>query len=174
MSNQHIHFKNIILWRHAEAVDLEEISDVASVQEAMQNDATRAITLKGHQQAKKMASWLARHLPKDTMLHCSPALRAFQTAQALNYKINVNSAFKPNATLQQVLMTIEKLSPQPNIVGNLLVVGHQPWIGQLAASLLCASDCEMNIKKGAIWWLRQLESMPGRYEIMTVQIPTKL
>ena len=58
--------------------------------------------------------------------------------------------------------------------GNLLLVGHQPYLGQLARYLLGVTEIELHIKKGAIWWLRRLESVPGRYQIITVQTPSKL
>ena len=58
--------------------------------------------------------------------------------------------------------------------GNLLLLGHQPYLGQLAGVLLGISEVEIHIKKGAIWWLRRLESAPERYQIMTVQTPSKL
>ena len=100
--NKPLQFKNIILWRHAEAVDLinvdSEISHSVNLN-AEQDDLSRALTSHGQQQAKKMAHWLTQHLPKDTNFQCSPALRAFQTADALKYKININQAFKPGISL---------------------------------------------------------------------------
>ena len=91
MVNKPLQFKNIILWRHGEAVDLSnvesEISD-SNTLNAEQDDLSRALTSQGQQQAKKMTHWLAQHLPNDTNFQCSPALRAFQTADALKYKIN--------------------------------------------------------------------------------------
>ena len=171
--NKPLQFKNIILWRHAEAVDLinvdSEISHSVNLN-AEQDDLSRALTSHGQQQAKKMAHWLTQHLPKDTNFQCSPALRAFQTADALKYKININQAFKPAINLQQALSAMARLP----CVGNLLLVGHEPYLGQLAGYLLGISELEIHIKKGAIWWLRRLESAPGRYQIMTVQTPSKL
>lgn len=178
MSNQEVEvgkplqYKNIILWRHAQAVDL------LNIDEAEYDDMGRPLTIKGQYQAKKMANWLKQHLPLDTNLQCSPALRAFQTADALKYKININTALKPGASLMQVLASIASLPLQ----NNLLLVGHQPWIGQLTGHLLDANgnnialtnSAEIDIKKGAIWWMRQVESVPGRYQIVTVQTPSKL
>ena len=57
----------LILWRHAEAEDGYP-------------DLERALTEKGHEQAKKMADWLKSRLPKDTQVLVSPAKRAQQTA----------------------------------------------------------------------------------------------
>ena len=168
IADKAIQFKNIILWRHAEAVNLLDLD--SEFNHNVQDDMARALTTNGQQQAKKMAHWLAQHLPCDTNFQCSPALRAFQTADALKHKININQAFKPGINLLQALNAMAHLPKE----GNLLLLGHQPYLGQLAAYLLGISEIEIHIKKGAIWWLRHLESAPGRYQIMTVQTPSKL
>ena len=62
---------DIILWRHAEAED--------GVQ-----DAKRKLTARGEKQAKKVARWLRKRLPGDARILSSPAVRAVQTAQALD------------------------------------------------------------------------------------------
>jgi phosphohistidine phosphatase len=158
--------RNIILWRHAEAADALDGDDMA-----------RALTAKGQRQAKRMAVWLKQHLPEDTLMLSSAALRAFQTAQALNKpksaKINVHSALNPSASLQETLDYLASF----RLKSNVLLVGHQPLLGRLAGHLLGLEESELNIKKGAIWWLR-LESNPAnlhwplRYEIFSVQTPS--
>ncbi len=37
----------------------------------------------------------------------------------------------------------------------MLVVGHQPQLGQVAAQLLGITAGDCSIRKGALWWLRQ-------------------
>jgi phosphohistidine phosphatase len=159
---------NIILWRHAEATDASD--------NTLQSDMARALTKKGHHQAKYMARWLKAHLPTDTLLLSSAALRAFQTAQALNgkaacAKINVHPALNPNTSLQEVLALLASLKSHKNI----LLVGHQPYLGRLASQLLGLELTDLNIKKGAIWWLRLEADEPNkqhiRYEIVNVQTP---
>ena len=171
-----LQLKNIILWRHAEAVDL--INDDSTIshsnnldaEQDEQDDLSRALTSHGRQQAKKMAHWLTQHLPNDTNFQCSPALRAFQTADNLKYKININQDLKPSINLQKALSAMARLPCE----GNLLLLGHEPYLGQLAGYTLGISEHEIHIKKGATWWLRRLESAPGRYQILTVQTPSKL
>jgi phosphohistidine phosphatase len=34
-----------------------------------------------------------------------------------------------------------------------VVVGHQPWIGQLASLLLAGQEINWSVKKSGIWWL---------------------
>jgi phosphohistidine phosphatase len=139
-----INFSNIVLWRHAEA----EIADY----ELGEDDMSRMLTTKGERQAKRMASWLKLYLPKETTLLSSPADRSLQTAEALNYKIEINKALRPSANLQDILDALASLESSQK---NLLIVGHQPWLGQLVTRLTGFDGAELDIKKGATWWLRQ-------------------
>ena len=165
-----INCENIILWRHAEAVVASDYS--------LQSDMARALTPKGQRQAKRMARWIKPHLPENSLLLSSAALRAFQTAQALKdraayAKINVHPALNPTASLREILDYLASFSSK----SNLLLVGHQPLLGRLAGHLLGLEVSDVDIKKGAIWWLR-LESNPAnlnqplRYEIVTVHTPS--
>ena len=156
--------KNLILWRHADA-------EMANIAIGVDGDMARELTLKGKQQAKVMAHWLQAHLPKNLLLLSSPAVRAFETAEALKYNINIHQALKPGAALQDVLSVLENIKSPTQ---NLLIVGHQPWLGLLVAHLTGGAD--MHIKKGAIWWLRLSSSNPASikasYDVYTVQIPS--
>jgi phosphohistidine phosphatase len=158
--------RNIIVWRHAEA----ELAGIESYESNM----ARALTSRGQQQAERMARWLKRYLPKQTMLLSSPALRALQTAQAFNYKVIIEHALSPGASLQEILEVLISLESSQS---NLLLVGHQPWLGQLVTHLTGFSGAELNIKKGAIWWMRlslkdsNLAQHP-RYNVITVQAPS--
>lgn len=155
-----ITFKNIIIWRHAEALPVEAVGD----------DLARPLSAKGQRQAKRMARWLNQHLPDDLLLLSSPALRAFQTAEALKYKINVCQALQPGAALQEVLDCLSEQVSQQNV----LLVGHQPWLGQLMGHLLGFDSAEISIEKGAAWWLRQSPTQPSTYKIISVQAPSHL
>ena len=177
--------EHIILWRHAEAKDIFDSDDILDI---TQTDMQRPLTQKGQRQAADMAMWLKPQLPKVSILQCSPALRAFQTAEALqdvgkSCKININQALKPGVSLNTVLANIAQF----NSCNCLVLVGHQPWLGQLAAHFLGISMAghtkDLPIKKGAIWWLRlnksldktldktRTEAVSAQYTIHTVQTP---
>ena len=165
--NNKISFNNIIIWRHAEAHPAEVSMST--------DDMARSLTPKGKQQAKRMADWLDKRLPNDFLLVTSPALRAYQTAQALKNNIRVEESLKPTANLQQVLEALHKLSDLQPSSKNLLLVGHQPWLWQLIAHLTGFSVGDINIKKGAVWWLRQSsEKSYADYNIIAVQSPSLL
>lgn len=181
-----LQFDNIIVWRHAEA----EIANF----DLGENDEVRQLTHKGHGHAKRMARWLKKHLPDDTILICSPALRALQTAEVLDYKIQLQDGLKPSASLADVLAVLVRVQNQLNQQSpkkqqkNVLIVGHQPWMGQLV-SYLFEHDADnmqqlnrennVSIKKGAVWWLR-LHSTENtitahpQYKLFTLQTPSLL
>ena len=131
---------DLILWRHAQAKELCAGSD----------DVSRALTTHGHKQALRVAQWLDHHLPQDTRVLCSPALRAEQTAKALDRKFKLRDELAPGATPQQLLELVQWPDAKPTF----LVVGHQPALGQTVAHLLGIATGECAIKKAGIWWLR--------------------
>src|SRR5690348_3484405 len=124
----------IILWRHADAEDGAD-------------DMARRLTAKGEAQAAAMAHWLQRHLPASFTLLASPARRAQQTAAALQVPIQTENKLAPGASPQQILEICEKQR------GLLVVVGHQPDLGRVAAKLVAHAQADWPIEKAAIWWI---------------------
>ena len=63
----------------------------------------------------------------------------------------------------------------PNARGSILVVGHQPMLGQVIAQLLGMQAPECAVRKGAVWWLRQRQRLEqSQTVLMTVQSPEYL
>jgi phosphohistidine phosphatase len=56
-----------------------------------------------------------------------------------------------------------------------LVVGHQPTLGQALAQLLGLQASELAVRKGAVWWVRSRER-EGVLQtvVVTVQTPEML
>lgn len=131
---------DLILWRHAEA---EEGSD----------DMQRALTRRGQKQASAMATWLRKQLPDDFALLASEALRSQQTAALFAKSYEVVPALNPDASVEQVLNAID----WPRSGKTIVLVGHQPYIGRLAATLMSEQPLLWSVKKGAIWWLSHRE-----------------
>lgn len=130
----------LILWRHAEAADGVP-------------DHTRELTAKGEKQAEKAAAFLRGHLPADTRILVSPATRTRQTAAALTDHFTLAPTIAPGASAQDVL----RAARWPDAGGAVLVVGHQPTLGTVAAQLLGCTDMPLSIKKGALWWFSRRE-----------------
>lgn len=152
---------DLILWRHAEAQDWSEGCD----------DLARKLTPRGEKQAVRMSAWLDRQLPQNTRILVSPALRTTQTADVLGRKYRVAPELAPDANLNQLLSLVQ----WPAAKGAVLVVGHQPTLGQTIAHLLGLSDAECAVKKGTVWWLRNRQRESGAQTVVvTVQTPDLL
>ena len=129
----------LILWRHADAEDAAPGGA----------DAARALTGKGRKQARRMASWLRKRLPEDARVLVSPAKRAQQTAWALTGRLETSADVGTDASPQAVLQA----AGWPDAEGTVVVVGHQPTLGQAAALALTGRPGDWSVKKGAIWWI---------------------
>ena len=131
---------DLILWRHAEAAD--GVPDHA-----------RELTAKGIKQAAKIAAFLHQHLPDQHRILVSPATRTQQTATALTSHFTLAPTLSPGASAQAVLQAAR----WPDSGGTVLVVGHQPTLGEVAAQLLGCKDTSLSIKKGSLWWFSRRE-----------------
>jgi len=127
---------DLILWRHAEA-------------EPGDPDLGRRLTSKGLKQAERMAAWLEPRLPDTTRILVSPAARSQQTALALGRKFKVVDELAPGASAAAVLAA----AGWPDGRETVLVVGHQPTLGEVAATLLTGDAAGWSLRKGAVWWL---------------------
>lgn len=131
---------DLILWRHAEA----------EVAEPGQDDLQRALTTKGERQARRMAAWLNHRLAASTRVLVSPALRCRQTVEALGREARVVPGIAPDAPVEALIEACR----WPKASEPVLLCGHQPTLGRLAARLLAGAEQDWAIKKGAVWWLR--------------------
>jgi phosphohistidine phosphatase len=150
---------DLILWRHAEAVDDAE------------NDLARPLTSKGERQAQRMAEWLNQRLAHSTRILVSPALRCQQTAKALGKKFKTSPELAPDGNGEGLL----KAARWPDASEPVLIVGHQPALGLVASFLLTEMPAPWTIKKGAVWWIRgrQRETM-SQVVLQAVQGPDLL
>lgn len=152
---------DLIVWRHAEAVELELVGD----------DMERYLTHKGEKQATRMGAWLDRQMPAGTRIWVSPAVRAQQTAKVLGRKFKTSQALAPLAGVEELVA----LTEWPHGKGCTLLVGHQPTLGQAVARWLGLSSGECTIRKGAIWWLRfRAREDGGQAVLLSVQSPDLL
>lgn len=150
---------NLLLWRHADA---EEGSP----------DVARALTRKGHEQAASVAHWLKRQLPPHPRILVSPARRARETAEALGLPYQVERALAPGADPATVLELVEGLPEARETVSCVVLVGHQPWIGEVAARLISGGQASWSVRKAAVWWLvRRMRSGEAQWTVRTVTDP---
>ncbi len=148
---------DLILWRHAEAQEPEgDMTDMA-----------RALTRRGDKQAACMAAWLDRQLPEGTRVLASPAVRTEQTVRALGRKYRLYDELRPGGSTDQLL----QLAGWPHARSPVLVVGHQPTLGQTIARVLGMQDSGCSVRKGSVWWLRSRER-DGQLQTVVVTVQT--
>jgi phosphohistidine phosphatase len=144
---------DLILWRHAEA-------------EPGEPDLGRRLTAKGIKQAERMANWLEGRLPDTCRILVSPADRAQQTALPLKRKFRIAPEIAPGATVAAVLAA----AGWPDSREPVLIVGHQPTLGEVAAFLLSGQDAPWSVRKGAAWWLTNRVRDDGSAVVLKVMI----
>ncbi len=127
----------LILWRHAEAAPGDP-------------DAARPLTDHGRAQADQMARWLAPRLPRELRMIVSPARRAQETARALGRSFETIESIAPGVDAAALLAAAQ----WPDADRPVLIVGHQPTLGEAAARLLEARTATAHMGTGAVWWMR--------------------
>ncbi|AMM14460.1 histidine phosphatase family protein [Burkholderia sp. PAMC 28687] len=130
---------NLILWRHAEAED-QAASDLA-----------RQLTGRGVKQAQAAAKWLKSRIDGDALFLVSPATRTIQTMETFGDRYQVAKEIAPGASAQAVLDAAQW--PQ-GAAETVVVVGHQPTLGRVAALLLTGQEAAWTMKKAGIWWFQ--------------------
>lgn len=148
----------LIFWRHAEAEDERDgLPDV-----------DRALTERGERQASRVGAWLRRHLPENTLVLCSPALRCQQTALRLGWNFAISEELAQGRSASDVL----EAAQWPDANRPVMLVGHQPALGEALARLLRLQGGNCAIRKGAVWWLRTRErDGAGQTIVWAVQSP---
>ena len=127
---------NLILWRHADS-------------ESGSPDSARRLTEHGHLQAGRVSAWLKPRLPAGCEVLVSPAVRAQQTALALGMAFVTAPGVGTNANAADLVAAAR----WPTHPGTVVIVGHQPTLGRVAALLLSGVEADWELAKGALWWL---------------------
>jgi len=136
----------LILWRHAEAAPGDP-------------DSARPLTDEGRAQAALVARWLGARLPRDLRLIASPARRAQETARALGRSFETIEGLAPGSDATTML----RIAGWPDAQQPVMVVGHQPTLGELASRLLDGRRAPAAMGTGSVVWLRGRERK-GRSE----------
>jgi phosphohistidine phosphatase len=148
---------DLILWRHAEAEDGVP-------------DAGRELTKRGRHQAALMAAWLKERLPRKALVVASPAARTRQTAEALGLPFETDRRIAAGASPADLLGA----AGWPDRAGTVVIVGHQPTLGRVAALLLAGEEAEWSIKKAAVWWLSTRHREGGQQVVLRAAVSPEL
>jgi phosphohistidine phosphatase len=151
----------LILIRHGDAGSRDE--------KKWPDDTERPLTKQGDRQTAKMATWMRRRSYIPTVLLSSPWVRAWQTAEVVAREFEdeglMPEACEPLATMPRVERFAEVIG-SPGADAMIALVGHEPWLGELASRLLTSSNSRLQIdfpKSGVIGIeLEAVESGAGR------------
>lgn len=153
----------LYLLRHAEA----EVSAA--------NDRSRRLTPKGEQQAIKVGAFCCRHGIVPDLILSSPVIRARQTADAVAGNLTgaelieapwAACGMRPEIFCGEIA-AYKKFS-------SIMLVGHQPDLGMLAAWLLGAEAAEfLHVRKGLLMGFEVSSWATGRARLEFF-IPVKL
>lgn len=140
---------NLYILRHANA-DTEAATDDA-----------RELSEKGREQAKSVAKFCARHAIRLEVIFSSPLIRAQQTAKpvAKELGIEVTTArwLACGATPEGILAQLATLKDTAAV----MLVGHQPDLGELIGHLLGAAGDGINVRKASLTHIAVLVPRKG-------------
>lgn len=130
----------LYIMRHAEAVERNDTLQ----------DEWRYLTEKGRRTAEKMSAAVAGHAPKSRLTITSPLTRAVQTAEIMAARacrknvVVATPLLMPGADTSGIIEHLKGCGA----AGRVMLVGHEPQLGSLAAALLGRGDGSIALKKG--------------------------
>jgi phosphohistidine phosphatase len=146
----------LLLIRHADAGERDE--------QRWPDDRDRPITAKGERRHEKMARRLRKLGLKPVLLLSSPWKRAWQTAEITREVLQC-----PAPVASESLAAAPALTRISNAIGArrsddvIALVGHEPWMGELAGRLLTGQPNGVNIDwpKSGVMLLDAEQVKPG-------------
>lgn len=137
---------NLYLMRHGLAVERGT--------RGYDSDHERPLTSKGERKVRRVAEALVKMEVSFDAIFSSPLLRSRQTADLLSNEMNsqgdvqLTEHLSPSGSTKALVALLQRLSGSPQ---DILLVGHEPDLGQLAAWLLTGGDnVSLVFKKGGV------------------------
>ena len=142
---------NLFLLRHAEAVP--EAS----------SDAERPLTERGAKQARTVGRFCRNHEILPELVLSSPLVRALETARIvacaldLAERLKIEDFLKPGMNIESAISLLEKYGDRTSV----MIVGHEPDLGELASALLGSNKESLHIRKATLLRLSLPKLKPG-------------
>jgi phosphohistidine phosphatase len=131
-----------------------------------EKDSERPLTPKGKHRLRQIAAAMKKMDLRFDLILSSPFLRAKQTAEiiAKSFKLRKKLAFSedltPAGNPRLLIQHLNHFRPEPE---NVLLVGHEPYLGQLIALLAAGNtSLEIDFKKGGLCKLEAESLYYGR------------
>jgi phosphohistidine phosphatase len=150
----------LLLVRHADAGDRNSVQ--------WPDDRDRPLTDKGRKVQRRVSKALARFELVPTLVLTSPWTRAAQTAQVMVDTLGLGPAVpcEPLAAEPDLVRLADYVGEQGS-EARVALVGHSPWIEELAAILLGGSTAGVRIDfpKSGVMGIDLPELVPGAGEL---------
>jgi phosphohistidine phosphatase len=137
---------NLYLLRHGIAVEPGTAG--------YESDSERPLTAKGKNRLRTVAKAMAELELSFDLILTSPFLRAKQTAEIiarcfkLEKKLVHSDDLTPGGDPRLLIQHLNRLRPEPE---NVLLVGHEPYLGKLVALLAAGNtSLDIDLKKGGL------------------------
>ena len=117
-----------------------------------------------------MAAWLDERMGDDWRVLVSPAKRTLQTVKPLGREFEVSAAIGTGTNARALI----RATGWPEGRHNVLVVGHQPTLGEVAADLLGLPEEGLSVRKGSIWWFTSRDRGGGMVTLLKAVVDTDL
>jgi phosphohistidine phosphatase len=137
---------NLYILRHAIAVEREEWKG---------SDEARPLIDEGRERMKEIATGMLEIVPKLDLILSSPLVRAWQTAEIVakvygmknSEKLRDTAALAPDSKFDSLFAELQDRADDKRV----LVVGHQPHLGDLIAYLIADGFARsIPLKKGSL------------------------
>jgi phosphohistidine phosphatase len=123
-------------------------------------DSERSLTPQGLTNALKKVKQLRKKLKNTSLILSSPYPRAWQTAEVYANALEIADKLKSEISLMagsnatQILKHLAGVL-NPHSQDEVLLVGHETWLSELASLLICGNtNANVGLKKGGIMKLK--------------------
>ncbi|HVO01438.1 MAG TPA: histidine phosphatase family protein [Candidatus Cybelea sp.] len=124
--------KTLILMRHAKS----------AWDDPQQSDIDRPLSPRGRKAAPRMGTWLAGEGYRPDYVLCSEARRAKETLDLVKPSLpeGARIAFRHDLYMAEPRELLEAVSKSPDTAETVMLVGHNPGLGNLAGSLVAQGE----------------------------------
>jgi len=135
---------------------------------------SRPLTPKGSEEVTKIASFLAQMDLGPVSIRHSKKLRARQTAEIISaalgpgYPVQQSENLSPSDPVRNLIEEIKRMT------ADLMIVGHLPFLGKLASTLLTGSESTNPVafRQGGVVCLQRKEDQT--WQVVWMVIPDNL
>lgn len=116
-------------------------------------DSKRPLTEEGEKQARQVAAGMARMAMEFDIILTSPYVRAYRTAEVVAQTLDCAAIQSTQSLVSEAdpKHFINEIKEKHGTAGNILLVGHEPYLSNLMSILLTGkTDLKIDFKKAGL------------------------